>query len=122
EVDTVTDAIVADDVDAVAGLFATRSLECTTAQGAGGGPRCETGEADGTVVATFPYGSCEGEFPRDVRQAAERFLMEVDGEPYAVTESPEGGNDLFGYGEYMVVFEMTDAAAERGMAAFVEDG
>ncbi|MPZ98328.1 MAG: hypothetical protein GEU80_03150 [Dehalococcoidia bacterium] len=120
ELDAAIDAIVADDADAVTELIELRTFPCTAAQGAGGGPRCESGEADGAQVEAFPYGSCEVEFPRDPRQVAERFLMEVDGEPYAVTESPEGTGELFGYGQYMVVFELT--TADGGMAAFIGDG
>jgi hypothetical protein len=61
---TIVSAVARGDRAALDELVALQSLPCTTAQGAGGPPKCEPGEADGTVVDVLALSSCEGGWVR----------------------------------------------------------
>ena len=62
--DVVTAAASGDTARLVA-LAQYREVACTTAQGAGGPPKCKPGEAAGTVYRVFATGACEGEWNTD---------------------------------------------------------
>ncbi len=56
-------------IDALTALAKPQQVGCTTAQGAGGPPKCKPGEAAGTVTSMFPTGRCEGEWTADPKAA-----------------------------------------------------
>lgn len=53
-VDTIIDAVLADDRDALRELVHYTTTGCTHADGLGGPPKCESGQAEGTPVEVFP--------------------------------------------------------------------
>lgn len=55
-------AVSSGQADAVANLVAYQQVGCTTAQGAGGPPKCKPGDAQGTMYRVFATGVCEGEW------------------------------------------------------------
>lgn len=62
---TIVSAVARGDRAALDELVALQSVPCTTAQGAGGPPKCEPGEPDGTVVDVLALASCEGGWARE---------------------------------------------------------
>jgi hypothetical protein len=60
DLQAVHDAIVARDIQALAGMVEYQVVGCTHALGAGGPPKCEDGQAEDDQVRVFPIVSCEG--------------------------------------------------------------
>ena len=56
EVDVVIDTILSNDLDARQALVRFVTAGCTTADGLGATPKCESGQAEGTLVDFFPLG------------------------------------------------------------------
>jgi len=56
EVDIVIDTILSNDLDARQALVRFVTAGCTTADGLGVTPKCESGQADGTLLEFFPLG------------------------------------------------------------------
>jgi hypothetical protein len=56
EVDFVIDTILSNDLDARQALVRFVTAGCTTADGLGVNPKCESGQADGTLLEYFPLG------------------------------------------------------------------
>ena len=56
EVDFVIDTILSNDLDARQPLVRFVTAGCTTAEGLGATPKCESGQAEGTLVDFFPLG------------------------------------------------------------------
>jgi hypothetical protein len=56
EVDFVIDTILSNDLDARQSLVRFVTACCTTADGSGVTPKCENGQADGTLLEYFPLG------------------------------------------------------------------
>lgn len=60
-------------------LVQYQDVACTTAQGAGGPPKCGPGEANGTVVRRFATGACEGEWTADAAPVLSQIVTAVGG-------------------------------------------
>jgi hypothetical protein len=77
-VDGVISAVLNRDAAALSALMPLQAVPCTNAQGLGGPPSCpETASGyapEGTLVRSFPYAVCEGEWTEDVLALAERLL------------------------------------------------
>jgi len=58
-------AVVGKQMPELAALVGYQQVACTTAQGAGGPPKCKPGDAAGTVYRVFATGTCEGEWTTD---------------------------------------------------------
>ena len=56
EVDFVIDTILSNDLEARQALVRFVTAGCTTADGLGATPKCESGQAEGTLVEFFPLG------------------------------------------------------------------
>lgn len=119
--------IVAQVIGAVAGkkpadllaLVAYQDVGCTTAQGAGGPPKCKTGEAQGTVQKAFPTGRCEGEWAADATKAITD-AVNGSGSLYAAAKVKAPNSDpepFWPKGETVVVFR--GAAASSPATYFV---
>lgn len=64
-VDAILRAVRAKDYAALAAMVRFEPVACTEAQGAGGPPKCRTGEPEGTPVEVVQVLSCEGFFERE---------------------------------------------------------
>ncbi|MEI6136472.1 MAG: hypothetical protein WCQ48_03530 [Chloroflexota bacterium] len=67
------------------GLVAYQQVACTTAQGAGGPPKCKTGDSQGTVYRVFATGGCEGEWVTDARPILKQ-IADTSGPLFAVVK------------------------------------
>ena len=54
-----------------------QQVSCTTAQGAGGPPKCKPGDAPGTVYKRFPSGACEPEWAEDASSVISQIVPSV---------------------------------------------
>jgi hypothetical protein len=72
-------AVTARQVGPLERLVRYQQVACTTAQGAGGPPKCAPGEANGTVVRRFPTGVCEGEWTADAAPVLSQIVTAVGG-------------------------------------------
>lgn len=115
-IDTVLAAIQSHDANALAALAKTITAGCSTAQGAGGPPRCATGQAAGTIVTRFPFSSCEGEYldPASLGQFFAGSLTSNNPKVYAVASTKEPGTALAPQGDYIVVLETKGAQGNGG--------
>lgn len=103
--DTVIEVVRAGDVEGLAALMRPHEVACTELTGAGGPPKCwEGGGApenvpDGTVIQSFPMGTCHLEWQSDTAVAADVMLDEA-GEWYAAisVDGPLFGGETF-FGE-----------------------
>ncbi|MPZ15933.1 MAG: hypothetical protein GEU73_16180 [Chloroflexi bacterium] len=123
-VDAALSALFARDLGALAGLVRYEEVACTTVQGLGGPPRCEEGEADGTVVQAFPHGACEGEWTRDALPVLERWMDDV---AYIVAVGERDGtrSDSEPYwpiGEHLIILENEFGADRHASVLYFEDG
>lgn len=122
-VDHVVAVVEARDRESLRGLIQLSSIACTTETGAGGPPKCLSGEANGTTVQAFVYQTCSLEWKReaDVGAALDAF-WELSPELYAAFDPP---TDYVLNGDYVVVFEGPDPRLEgrdkRGAAVAVDD-
>lgn len=109
---------ISDRVDLVS--FTTTA--CTRADGLGGPPKCEPGEAEGTLVEVLPVLSGEGSFsrPEDIEQALDFVVMEL----FAVYRLPEDAfkADYWSAGEYGLFFTREVNDYPIPITVFVEDG
>lgn len=64
EVDTIIAAVESGDPQQLRDLFHFTIIGCTKADGLGGSPKCQDGEAEGTLVDVFPFLGPEGHFMR----------------------------------------------------------
>lgn len=80
-VSAVMAAIESGDLARIRALLQFSSQPCTTALGAGGPPKCASGEVSGTPVEVFPYTSCEPGWVR--RPMIDAILGEVFSHPFA---------------------------------------
>lgn len=98
------------------------STACTTADGLGGPPKCEPGQAEGTIVEAFPVLDMEGHFvsPDEIDPV---LALRVKGlyAVYRPLPSPEA-SDWWPTGEYALLFgrEMNDISIP--VTALVQDG
>jgi len=79
----VISAVTSRQVGPLEGLVQYQQVGCTTAQGAGGPPKCEPGAAPGTVYRRFPSGACEGEWAADAAPVLGQIVTSV-GDLYGV--------------------------------------
>jgi len=95
---------------------------CTTADGLGGPPKCETGMADGTLVEVFPLSDAEGHFatPETIDQVFQYWLKRL----YAVYKvtSDAYHEPYWPAGEFGLVFERDVNDVPFPVTVFVEDG
>ncbi|HEX5479992.1 MAG TPA: hypothetical protein VFY79_09770 [Dehalococcoidia bacterium] len=113
-VKAIDDAIVAiraGDIDALIDLMVLAPEACAPANGAGGPPACNAGEAAGTKVNAVPFFSCEGGWARE--EALHQALAPLtQGEPklFAVYRSDQ---KLFARGgDYAVLFTYTTTSGD----------
>ncbi len=122
EIDKVIDAILGEDIDARLEMVRISTTTCTTADGLGGPPKCEPGEADGTIVDAFPVSNGEGHHVRpgqlqDVFDFTVRGLIAV----YVVPEDAYRA-DYWPAGEYGIAFTSEDDGYPHAILLLVEDG
>jgi len=95
---------------------------CTTADGLGGPPKCETGMADGTQVEVFPLSDAEGHYatPETIDQVFTYWLKRL----YAVYKVPSDAyqEPYWPAGEYGLVFERDVNDVPFPVTVFVEEG
>jgi hypothetical protein len=126
-VDTVIKAILSNDPAARRGLVRFLTTPCTTAAGLGGPPKCAAGEANDTIVETFPLADMEGYFAR--RGEIDRVLnFQITG-LYGVYRVPAGAYsaEYWPAGDYALVFTGPGDArqpitAVQQTTAYVKDG
>ncbi|MCC6387438.1 MAG: hypothetical protein IT302_08655 [Dehalococcoidia bacterium] len=122
-VDDVISVVERQDRPGLRSLVQLSSIACTTEVGAGGPPKCLTGEASGTMVQAFAYYTCSIEWKRDAEvDAALNAFWELSPELYAAFKPP---TEYLLDGDYIVVFEGPDPRAEgrekRGAAVAIDD-
>lgn len=122
EIDHVIDVIMKSDIEARLDLVQFTSTACTTTGGLGGPPKCEPGEADGTIVDAFPISNGEGHFVRsatilNVFDFVVRGLLAV----YVVPENAHH-TDFWPAGEYGIIFTSEDSGSSHIITVLVEDG
>lgn len=87
----VHDAIASRNIEALAGMVEYQVIGCTHAQGAGGPPKCEDGQAEADQVRVFPIVSCEGGWTATPLPALVALADSQRG-LYAAVEAPEEDN------------------------------
>jgi hypothetical protein len=121
-IDRVIDAIMSQDIDHKLELVRYTESACTTSDGLGGPPKCESGEADGTKVEAFPVSSGEGHHVRldDIQKT---FDFTVRG-LFAVYVVPEDAYqaDFWPAGHYGIVFTSEEGGYPHTVTVLVEDG
>jgi len=103
-------------------LVSFTTTACTTADGLGGPPKCESGEAEGTQVEVLPVLAGEGTFsrPESVEGALDFVVMGL----FAVYRLPDDvfQADYSPTGEYGVIFTRETNAVPFPITVIVEDG
>ena len=122
EIDPVIDVMIDKDLDARLELVRFTTTACNTIDGLGGPPKCEPGEADGTIVDAFPVSTGEGYYVRseniqDVFGFTVRGLIAV----YVVPEDAYH-TDFWPAGEYGIIFTSEDGGYPHTITVLVEDG
>lgn len=118
----VTIAAATANTDALVALAKPQQVACTTAQGAGGPPKCKPGEAAGTMTSMFPTGRCEGEWAADPK-ATITALMAQPVQLYAAVEvkGPTPDPEPFlPKGKYAVMFT-TNGGNPPGIYFILDD-
>lgn len=77
--DAIVRAVAERDITTLAGLLEYPVLQCTTADGLGGPPKCEDGLREGDEVRMFPYGACEGAWTRFGAETIAQFAQRTAG-------------------------------------------
>jgi len=122
-VQRVMNMVAARDLD---GLVAAASLEerpCTLDPERS--PRCDDGDAEGTVYDVFPSAVCQGFWTRNIEANMEGVLSSA-GEPFAVARlgsAPDWTRQaMIPYGEYVVVFAaLSGVDAPQAVAVYVSE-
>ena len=120
EIDAVLEAVASEEVEALHALLQFGRLECTLQDGLGGPPKCEEGEAEGTVVEALPFLGGEGSFLR--KKNLENWKgIEVSG-IYAIYEvSPEVySDDYYPAGEQTIL--LASSRDDQPIALRLRDG
>jgi len=108
-------------VSGLEALVKKQDIACTTAQGAGGPPKCRPGDSAGTMYSVFPTGACQGEWAADP-SAALTSLFSAAPQLYAAVEVKAPNPDpepSWPKGQYAVLF--TTGGANPGGIYFVLD-
>lgn len=108
EIDRVIDVVLKGDPPELLAIMHFLSTGCTTQDGLGGPPRCEAGQAEGSLVSVFPFLGPEGHFLRQT-DAAEWQGLSVSGlyAVYRVSESVYSDPN-YPAGEYGIIFLADD--------------
>jgi len=122
EIDHVIDVIMDKDIEARLDLVQFGTTACTYTDGLGGPPNCEPGEADGTIIDSFPVSNGEGHFIRQDNIKGV-FDFTVRG-LFAVYVVPEDAyhTDYWPAGEYGIVFTSEDGGYQHVITVLAEDG
>ncbi|MFN2265155.1 MAG: hypothetical protein ACK2UM_12910 [Anaerolineales bacterium] len=122
ELKPVLDAILFGSIEQRRELVSYTTTGCTNADGLGGPPKCEPGQAEGSLIQVLPILSSEGTFstPQDIDQALEFVVMDL----YAIYRVPEDAikADYWPAGEYGLIFTREMNAVPFPVTVFVEDG
>lgn len=105
DVDAVLAAVESGDPQQLRDLIRFTTVACTTADGLGGPPKCQDGEAEGTLVEVLPFLGSEGHFLRE-GEAANFPGVNVIGlyAVYKVSDSAYS-DEAYPTGEYAVMFK-----------------
>jgi hypothetical protein len=124
EIDNVIDAIMGNDIDTRLGLVRLISTACTTADGLGGPPKCQTGEVDGTIIEAFPVSNGEGHHVRPEKiQNAFDFTVRGLVAIYVVPEkNGQAEQEYWPAGEYGIIFSSEDGDIPHIIIVLVENG
>ena len=113
------------DAARVAALAKYQQAACTTAQGAGGPPKCRTGVAEGTSMRVFATGRCEGEWTEDAAGAITRLMaqpLQLHAAAQLRIPSPDP-EPVWPKGPYAVVFSASQpASGSPSTVYFILDG
>ena len=111
DVDAVLAAVASGDVTELRSLVRYTSAPCTTAEGLGGPPKCESGEAAGTVLQVLPLLGGEGSFIREEEITTWNGVDAVG--LYAIYRVSEDGiaEDYYPRGNYAVVLKTSTGEA-----------
>jgi hypothetical protein len=91
-------------------LVQLSSLPCTNAEGLGGAPKCQAGEAEGTLVEVLPVLGPEG---HHMRRSELSSWTGIDGAKlYAAFRTPQSvySDEFYPAGEYGVAFLLPDGS------------
>ena len=129
-IDRIIAVMLAGDANTLAMLFVPTETPCTTAQGAGGPPKCAQAPGsppNGTRVQAVPYSTCEGGWAYDLKVHS-TLLTQNKLSLYGVarfgTPQPPYGNEP-GYPlmEQMILFEFSAGGTPRiGLIVGVANG
>lgn len=120
EIDAVLEGVASGKVKDLHALLQFNRVECTRQDGLGGPPKCEEGEAEGTVVEVLPFLGGEGSFLR--KKDLENWKgIDVSG-IYAIYEvSPEVySDDYYPAGEQTIL--LASSRDDQPVALRLRDG
>jgi hypothetical protein len=122
ELDRVIDSIMSQDIGYRLELVRYTNSACTTSEGLGGPPKCESGEAEGIIVEAFPVSSGEGHHVRPDNIKA-TFDFTVRG-LFAIYVVPDDAyrTDYWPAGDYGVVFTSEEGGYPHTVTVLVEEG
>ena len=125
EVDRAIAAVLAQDAPALASLVGYQAVACVSpsTDGLGGPPKCESGEAVGTVVEVFPVAYCEGTWARDALPVLEQFVASGPA-LYAVVRGPTAAEveEYWPVGDVYIVFSGEVDGRTQGSRLEFKDG
>lgn len=104
EIDRIIAAVTGGDAGELRSLVRFTTAPCTTADGLGGPPKCQDGEAEGTPVEVLPFIGSEGNFIR--KENIEDWPGVNAADVYAVYRVSDNAlnEDYYPAGEYLIVF------------------
>jgi hypothetical protein len=122
EIKPVIEAILSGSITDRADLVSYTTTACTTADGLGGPPKCEPGEAEGTLVEVLPVLAGEGSFsrPESVEGALDFVVMDMLAAYRVPADAFQA--DYWPAGKYGVIFTREMNAVPMPVTVFVEDG
>lgn len=117
-IDQVVRATLAGDADAIMALLQYERMGCVVPQQEGSPPPCQTGEAPGTIVDSFPIGGCGGtnERPEEARRAVGNTVRAQPIELYSVFRPGAGDAD------FHIVFAYAGVPERSGFIFEMKDG
>lgn len=121
ELDQVIEVVLGGDKGAIQDLIHFTQAKCTLAEGLGGPPKCQNGEAEGTVVEVLPFLGPEGGFIR--KSEIETWEGIRVSELFAVYETSDAvySEEYYPKGEFALVF-IDDGEAQSSYTLQVTDG
>ena len=103
-------------------LVSYTTIGCTNMDGLGGPPKCEPGQAEGSLVQVLPILSGEGTFAtqQGIDQALDFEVMDL----YAIYHLPQDNfpADYWSIGEYGLIFSRQMNAVPFPLTVFTQDG